>query len=401
MQDRSGAFGHPEKLWSKDFVIAMLTNFSFSIVFYLLMTAMAQYAIIRFHVSDAMSGFAASAFVVGAVMARAFTGLAMKYLGRRRVLVGSLVLFLIFSGLYFVADNIAILLIVRIIHGLGFGLGSTVATAASQSFIPPLRRSEGTGWFGTSTTVAAAIGPMLSFQIMAMFGHNWLFATATFFSVIGLIIGLTLRIPPPPPATASVLLKRPSFWSTIISTAALPISSVMFLAGFMYSGVLTYLNGYTQEQGVNTLVASTFFIVYAVVLLISRFIVGPWHDRLGDNPMVYPLIICLALSMTVLGLWPSNIGVLVSAALLALGFGALMSVLQAISIKLVKPREIGVATATFYLMLDLGTGIGPIILGVLLSFVNFSTMYLTLAGVALIMVMYYWFMHGRKTRLVK
>lgn len=41
------------RLWSRDFILASLTNFLIAMVFYLLITAMALYAVDRFMASDA------------------------------------------------------------------------------------------------------------------------------------------------------------------------------------------------------------------------------------------------------------------------------------------------------------------------------------------------------------
>ena len=66
--------------------------------------------------------------------------------------------------------------------------------------------------------------------------------------------------------------------------------------------------------------------------------------------------------------------VLVSAALIAIGHGAGQPALQAKCVGMY-PEKRGVAISTFYIGLDLGNGIGPVVGGVVLSFFNFSVMY--------------------------
>src|SRR5690606_11582598 len=62
------------KLWTKDFIVGIGLNLTMSMVFYLLMTSMAGYAVARFSAGEAAAGFASSSFVVGAVIARVLTG---------------------------------------------------------------------------------------------------------------------------------------------------------------------------------------------------------------------------------------------------------------------------------------------------------------------------------------
>ena len=51
----------PAKLWTKNFILAIVVNLFISMVFYLLMTTMALYAVDRFQASDTAAGFASSA----------------------------------------------------------------------------------------------------------------------------------------------------------------------------------------------------------------------------------------------------------------------------------------------------------------------------------------------------
>lgn len=58
-----------EKIWTKDFIFLLASNFLVALSFYLLMTSMAVYAIQQFKASESSAGLAASIFVVGALFA--------------------------------------------------------------------------------------------------------------------------------------------------------------------------------------------------------------------------------------------------------------------------------------------------------------------------------------------
>ncbi|RAE88540.1 MFS transporter, partial [Burkholderia multivorans] len=75
------------QLWTKDFVVGVGLNLAMSMVFYLLMTSMAGYAVARFSAGQAAAGFASSGFIVGAVIARILTGKYLDFIGRRTLLV--------------------------------------------------------------------------------------------------------------------------------------------------------------------------------------------------------------------------------------------------------------------------------------------------------------------------
>lgn len=385
----------PSRLWSRDFILASLTNLFLAMVFYLLVTSLALYAVDRFQASDVMSGLAVGAYVLGAVVSRLATGQTMDVLGRRRVLIGALIAFLLTSTLYLLANTLAVLIAVRFVHGIAFGAAATVLAASVIGLIPRHRRSEGTGWFGTSTTAGSAVGPLLAFQLTDAFGFDALFLACTVFSVFGLAAGLLVRLPAPPPPEGGT--SHPHFsLRAMISPQALPVSLVILLAGTAFSGVLAFLNGYAQQEGISPTVASSFFLIYGTILVASRFVVGPAHDRFGDNAVIIPLLVCFMAALVVLSAWPVPAGVFVAAALTAVGFGALLTSLQAIAVTVVPPLQIGVATSTYFVMLDLGVGLGPVALGALLPATGYSGMYLTLAGLIAVTIGVYWWVHGRR-----
>jgi predicted MFS family arabinose efflux permease len=385
----------PSRLWSRDFVLASLTNLFLAMVFYLLVTALALYTVERFRASDAMSGLAVGAYVLGAVASRLGIGQAMDVIGRRRLLIGALIAFLLASTLYLLADSLALLIAVRFVHGMAFGAAATVLAASVIGLIPRHRRSEGTGWFGTSTTAGSAFGPLLAFQLTDAFGFDSLFLACTAFSVLGLVTGLLVRLPGEPRHDGRKRAWRFTLRG-MLSPDALPVSVVILLAGTAFSGVLAFLNGYAAQEDLGPTVASSFFLVYGAVLVLARFVVGPVHDRFGDNATIVPLLVSFMGGLAVLSLWPTPAGILVAAALTAVGFGALLTSLQAIAVTVVPPMRIGIATSTFFVMLDLGTGVGPIVLGALLPPVGYSGMYLLLSGLMGLTIGIYWLAHGRR-----
>ena len=82
-----------QRLWTRTFIIGIVVNLFMSSVFYLLMTTMAIYAAQRFAASDSQAGLASSAFVIGAVFARLVAGKFLDAVGRRRMLVLSMIVF--------------------------------------------------------------------------------------------------------------------------------------------------------------------------------------------------------------------------------------------------------------------------------------------------------------------
>src|SRR5690606_33490978 len=116
--------------------------------------------------------------------------------------------------------------------------------------------------------------------------------------------------------------------------------------------------------------ASMFFVVYAVVLFGARLFVGRLQDRRGENVVVHGAIVAFALGLAALGLARTDALLVIAGGLCGLGFGTLMSALQAVAVSKVPTARVGVAISTHLFMVDLGVGLGPVALGALLGMLD-------------------------------
>ena len=80
------------------------------------------------------------------------------------------------------------------------------------------------------------------------------------------------------------------------------------------------------------------------------------------------------------------------------GFGTVMPAVQAAVVRLSRGERVALAVSTYYLFLDIGTGLGPVGLGLVVEAADHRAMYLTAAGVALAAAGYYHLVHGRLGR---
>lgn len=387
------------KLWTKDFIIITLTAFLIFLTFYLLMTTMTLYAIEQFNASETTAGLAASIFVIGSLVARLFAGKYIDVVGRRNLLYASLILFLISSISYFFVTDFAFLLTIRFIHGIAFGVVTTVMGTAVMSIIPPTRRGEGTSYFSLSTPLATAIGPFIGILITQQADFKWIFVTCTTFAIFNIIVMLFAKIPEEPLTMEQRKELKGFRLQDFFEKSALPIASIIFILGITYASVLSYLSPFAIEVKL-TGAASIFFIVYAVFLLGSRPLTGKLLDRRGENIIIYPALILFTIGLFCLSQSYGSAMLLIASALIALGFGNMISCSQVAVVNLAPHHRIGLATSTFYIAMDAGIGVGPIIIGAILPHVGYRGMYEVMALLVFITIFMYYFLHGRKAKKV-
>lgn len=374
----------------------MISNFFIALTFYTLLTTMASYAIEQFRASESNAGLASSIFVLAAVFSRLLAGKYLELIRRKRMLYGSLALFLTASVLYLPTHHLILLLVVRFLHGIAFGSATTAIMTVVMSRLPDSRRGEGTGYFSLSSTLATAIGPFLGLFISQHADYSAIFIACSVFSALSIVIMIFTDIP-------EIILTseqrrqlmsgfRPADY---FEKNALPISVIMIWMGVAYSGIVAFINTYAAEIGL-TETASYFFVVYAVVLFLSRPLTGKLLDAKGDNIVIYPALVLFAASLLLLSAAHSSFTLLLAGALAALGFGTIMSAGQAIAIKLTPKHRYSLATSTFFICLDSGVGLGPYFLGFIVPEIGFAGMYMTLSVVVLLTIAAYHFLHGRK-----
>ncbi|WP_202798440.1 MFS transporter [Citricoccus sp. CH26A] len=400
MAEPAGAGPTPtgQKLITRTFVLAWLVNLSQYLTFYFLVTTMALYAVRAFAASDAAGGLASSAFVIGATVARLFTGYVVDRLGRRRVMMAALVLAAVSCALYFAAGSLALLVAVRVLHGFTYAFASTAIMALAQAAIPPTRRGEGTGYLALGTTLATAVGPALGLFVTGTLDYAVLFAVALGSTVVGLVLAVFLQDPATTAAgegTTPVPAARPRFsLAVVVHPAVVPIGIFMVVIGLCYGGVMTFLNALAEERDLAA-GAGLFFVAYAAAMLLMRLTLGTLQDRRGDNPVVAFGLMFFALALVLLAVSTEDWHVVVAGALTGLGYGTLMPAAQAIAVSRVQPHQYGAGISTLLLFADVGLGLGPVALGGLASAAGFGAMYLVLAGFVLVAAAWYAAAHGR------
>lgn len=354
-----------------------------------------MYAVDEYGASTSQAGLVTGIFIVGTLIGRLFIGRYIDQIGRKKTLFIGLILFTITTFLYFVHAGITFLLINRFIHGVTLGIASTATGTIVAQIIPPKRRGEGIGYYSMSATLSTAIGPFIGLSLSQHTSYQVIFGLCLVIGVITLLTSLILHVPPIEVQSNQTQEKKGFSIANYVEPKALPIAIVTFAVSLCYAGVLSFINFYAIEIDLVT-AASFFFLVYSIAILVSRPFTGRLLDLKGANYVMYPAFFLLAIGMFLLSIAHNSITLLLSGALIGLGFGNMQSCTQAVAIKLTPAHRMGLATSTFYIFLDAGLGFGPYLLGFLVPITGYSKLYSILGIVALASIILYFFMHGKK-----
>lgn len=386
------------KLWTKDFIIVSGVNFLLTLVFYLLIVIIGVYAVNEYGASTSQAGLVTGIFIVGTLFGRLFTGRSIHSIGRKKTMFIGLILFTITTSFYFIHLGIGFLIITRFLHGVTLGIASTATGTIVAQIIPKRRKGEGIGYYSMSATLSTAIGPFIGLYMSQHTSIGMIFSLCLSLGVVSLITAFFVQVPvlEDSPETTEVKGIR---LSQFVAIKAVPIALITMIIAFCYSSVLSFINFYAIEIDLVT-TASFFFLVYSIAVLLSRPFTGRLMDIKGANYVMYPAFILFTAGLLILGSAHNGFTLLLAGALIGLGFGNMQSCTQAIAVKMVRPSQMGLATSTFFIFLDAGLGFGPYLLGLFIPMMSYSTLYMTLGVVVLASAGLYFFLHGKKEKVL-
>jgi MFS family permease len=381
-------------LWTRSFVIIWLVNFLNATCFVLLMVVMAKVATDLFDVSPAVAGLSASVFIIGSFVTRPFLGKSIHRIGQTRTLYIGSFFSLLLTLAYFAVDSAETLLLVRFLHGAAHGIAALAVGTIIAGVVPRKRYGEGIGYFTLGQTLSTAIGPAIGLLLIGRGDFDTIIIICSVAAGIALVLLPFARVTDLELTPEQVAETEGFKLSNYIEPKAVPIGLTLMLAFLCYSSVSSFLALYSQEIGLTT-AAGAFFLVYALVVFFSRPMVGRRFDTLGENSVFYPAILIFAAGLAILAVAMHGSVLLLSAAVLGLGFGAIQACGRALTVKVTPLHRMGQATSTFYIFGDTGLGLGPLICGLLIPLTGYRGMYGVMAMVALGAVVIYHLLHGR------
>ncbi len=388
-----------QKLWTKDFLIVSLINFTITLIFYLLMVTIAGYAVEKFDASTSTAGLVSSIFIIGTLFGRLGTGRIIGDWGSKKTLFVGLLLFMLSTMSYFIALNLPFLMLNRLVQGIALGIASTATGTIIAQILPPERRGEGIGYYSLSAILATAIGPFIGILLTQLFeDYRMIFAVDSVLAIICFMMYFIVKVPGAPKNMKAAGEKAGFKLSNFIEMRAVPIAFVALVIGFAYSGVMSFMTFYAKELNLVT-AGSYFFIVYAIVILATRPFTGKLLDSRGANIIIYPCLVLFAIGMYAFSSATSTGVFLIAAAFIGIGYGNFNSVAQAIAIKVTPNERLGLATSTYFILYDLGLGIGPYFLGFFVPTMGYSAIFLAMVAVIIISIVLYYFLYGKDEKL--
>lgn len=325
--------------------------------------------------SASVIGLFIGAYTALAVLTRPVVGRELARRPRRLFMAAGGAVTIAATAGYWVADSLAALIAIRVLHGTAVALFYTAASTTVADLAPAERRGEALSLFSMFLYLGLAAGPAIGLALHRAAGFGAMFAVSIVFAAACGATALAIREPRTHSPESREIERHP-----LVHRAALLPGAVLACAAVGYAAGLNFTADYAGERAIGG--SAFYFPVLALSVIATRLFAGRASDRLGRLRVAAPGLALFVAAMITESLARSAAPLLSSAAMFGAGFGMFFPTMMAYTTDRVPARERGSAMATFTASFDIGFGAGSPLLGAIHGTWGYPAMYAVAAGLA-------------------
>lgn len=357
-------------LWTGPYESLLFSNLVVFLGFQMLVPTIAAY-IRQLNGTNLVAGLALSAVAGAALISRSIFGTVMDRIGRRPVLLIGAVVLLVTNLLLYVLPTIAAICAIRFCQGLGWGMITTALATVVSDLVPEHRMGEGIGYLAVSNVLATALSIIVGIWLMDVSGFKVMLGFSTVCFTVALALCLRLGLVPFHRNEGAESARN--FWSALFERRAVLPSFLCFLHSVAFSGIMAFIMLFGAESGIRYIFV--YFIGYVFAIIVSRPFVGRIFDRVGHSVIIIPGVLSMIIGLVLLSYAHGVVLLVVASLFYGLGFGAVQPSLQAWAVNSSPLERKGAANGTFLCSIDLGYGIGAVLMGSVASLTSYAVMY--------------------------
>lgn len=384
------------KLYSRDILFILMASF-FYFASPMLVTPLITGFSGSLGASAALMGTIGGLMNLCALFCRPFVGNLADRLSKYKVSFAGGLLQMIACLGYIFAVSPAMIVAARIVNGVGFACCSVCMSTWMSNMLPKEKIGSGMGLYGTMNALAMAAAPAIGIRVYQTIGHRAAFVLAMIFALLTAVIIQFVKDKGLPVEQGSREKSSSSRSLQICDRKVIPIALIIMLFSIPYCATQSFLVTYTETRQINVAV-SWFFPLYAIALLVLRLSLKSLFDRLPFKVFLLAGSACAAAGILFLAFMRNNLEMLLAAVFMAGGYGIMCSVCQSTAILLAGEAKRGLANSTYYIGLDLGMTLGPVIGGVLMGIVNIRWFYPILLVTVPVAILVCWLSNLKKLR---
>ncbi len=362
-----------DRVLTRPFVLAVLAILGVSFPIGMLLPVLPLFAKGPLGTGSVGVGIAIAAASPTALLVQPLAGRLADRRGRRvLVIVGPLIVAASVAAYTFV-DTLALLVLLRLVTGIGEGMVFVGAATVVTDVAPEERRGEAVSLYSLGVWGGLAIGPVVGEAIHSHGSYDAVWIAAASCAIGSALAGISLR--ETKPATTETPQSR------LIHPAALAPGLVLIASAFGFAGFNAFVALYARELGLSG--AGWVFFVYSAIVISIRVFGRRLPDRLGAKRASGAALGSLAAGLLVIGLWQAPVGLYLGTAVFAAGTALAFPALLTLAVDRADVSERSSVIGTFSACIDVGFALGALSLGAVASVTGYSGVFVAAAFAAI------------------
>lgn len=338
-------------------------------------------------------GLLAGMFQIAALSMRPISGQIVD--NEDRLIMLRVVLFIVLlSAIGFAwAKNYWMLVTFRVVHGLAWGVGSTLFLTIASSCVPAEMMTAGIGIYGLGQVFAQSIAPVFALPFAIKYGYNTLYLSNVALIVICLLLTLFMSIDHP-------FKKEKRHYSynlkNMIHLPALLPASMTAVNAIAKSTVRAFLVIFAASMDIVNI--GMFFTVQAITISVTRPIISKLADKYGLQKILVPCQAFMVAGLLIVSVSHDLPMFILASIVQGIGISGEQPILMAECISSAPANERGKASNTSYVGVDVGGFIGSNLAGVAVAYFGYRYMFQAFTIPLVVFTIIYTILHYHRAK---
>ena len=308
-------------------------------------------------------GLLVTVFTFPTVILGPIIGILADRLGRKKILVPSLILFGIAGAACGFARDFNLLLLLRFFQGIGAASLLSLSVTLIGDLYTGVRRTSAMGYNASVSSMGTATYPIIGGALATM-GWNYPFLLPLVAIPIGLLVLFALKSPEPKGErnlkeylrNAWIILKNRQLAGLFIASAANFI--------LLYGAYVTYLPKLIASFGADAFTIGLFLSSISVAIAFTSSQLGRLARRFSEQTLVRASFIFYALALFIIPLITNLWLLLIPTTIFGIGLGIGFPSIQTILAQLAPKEYLATVISVNGTFFGLGQTLGPLLMGI-------------------------------------
>jgi MFS family permease len=374
------------KILTRDFVLAFLAQFALTFVFHILIPTLPIY-LSKLGSKEVEVGVLIGSLSISSLVLRPFVGRALLKIHEKNFMIIGALFFAFTSVAYIFAPPFWPFLIVRVLQGIGFAFFTTASFTLIANISSGAYMAQSISYFILSFNISGTLAPPLGMFLINNFSFTYLFLVCVGLSLCSLFITYKMG------RRSVVPLQDSSIeGGFFLSRKALQPSIIGFSSFIIWTALCTFFPLYAVSQGVTN--PGLFFSTVSIMLILSRVFGGKIFDFYSRERIIMLCITPYIIAMVILAFSKTLPMFILVAVIYGIGPAFLIPALMAYALD--RGGSPGPVMGTFHTFTDLGSTLGPVIMGIVIHSKGYPIMFLCLALTGIVTLNYFYFFVRKK-----